>query len=126
MYEKIILAIIVAISAMIGSAISGVISPWVKHRLEQEVKESTRKREQIQKWRAMILHVAEKCEHGADPRQILQTHPDYLSLEPLLDEEAKKAVYAPSRMHIAGVFIPTALYELKINIDDIEKKWGLN
>lgn len=126
MNEKIVLAIIVAISAMVGSAISGVISPWIKHRLERKVEESTRKREQIQKWRTMILEVAEKYKSNGDLQQALQLHVDYLSLEPLLDEDTKHSVYQRNYIVSAGISLPYVLQKLKLNIAEIERKWHLH
>jgi hypothetical protein len=125
MDEKVLIALVAAGSAVVGGLLTAVVSPWIKYRLERVTNESARKREQIQRWRAMVSAIASACEDDASAAQALQMHPDYLGLEPLLSEEARRAVYRRNFVATSGQSLPYVLEQVKHGIAEVEKKWRL-
>ena len=126
MDDKILLALVATASAIVGGLLTAVISPWIKHKLEQSTRDATRKREQVQSWRAMIVQIASQCDNDSSANSALQVHPDYLSLEPLLKEETRRSVYKRNFVVTSGQSLPYALEQVKRGIAEIEKQWGLN
>ena len=106
--------------ALIFLALShNLISKWLT--IERQNTEVIRKREQISKWRKMIIEV-----HKGRPNSSLQTHPDYLSLEPLLKKEVNNKVYGENRVFMYGSDLQSPLREIKDEITRIEKEWRVN
>jgi len=97
-----------------------------KFKLELREKEVKRKREQIQKWRNMVLDVQAKVESENDVGQLLQLHPDYLSLEPLLSDDARVGVCGDNRTVTVGSAFSTPLIAIKSAISRIQKEWSLS
>ena len=126
MDEKLIIAVVAAVSAVIGGLISTVLGPIIKHRLEQSATDKNRRREQIQKWRDMVLQIDKESGGNLDVGPALQAHPDFLTLEPHLTEEAKRSVYAPARTIIVGSTLVAQLRNMTAEISRVEKEWGLH
>ena len=95
-------AIIAAISAILGGVLTSVISPWVKMKLEVRTKEKERKRALVKEWRNMLLEVQSKVEYENEVGQLIQVHPAYLSLEPFLNKETRNSVNSENRTIIVG------------------------
>lgn len=125
MDEKLIIALVAAVSAVIGGLISTVLGPVIKHRLEQSAADKNRRREQIQKWRDMVLQIDSDAGSNIDVGPALQAHPDFLTLEPHLREEARRSVYAQSMTIIVGSTLAAQLRNMTAEISRIEKNWGL-
>jgi hypothetical protein len=120
-----IVAITAAGSAIIGGLITAVLAPWVKHRIERTTLETERKRQLISEWRSMISEIANVTNDPHEAQSALQSHPAFLSLEPHLSEEARRAAYARSFTVMLGVNLPYPLHAVKMDISRIEKSWGL-
>lgn len=125
MDDKIIIAIVAASSAVLGGAITGVVAPFIKHRLEQVATEKARKRGQIAKWRQMLLEVDRAAEGSGSPGRILHLHAEYIALEPFLTEGARKVARAENRTSVVGQALCLPLETLKDEIARIEKEWKL-
>lgn len=125
MEANLITAVVAAASAVVGGVITGIISPYVKHRLERSVAESVRKREQIARWRTMLLEVDRDAAGNASPGPILHLHPDYISLEPYLTEAARRIARSENRTSVVGQALCVPLETLKNEIARIEAEWRL-
>jgi hypothetical protein len=125
MTDKLLLALIAAGSAVVGGLITSVLSPWVKHRIERSAGEIDRKRQLIAEWRNMITTIANATDKPDEARSILQSHPAFLSLEPHLSDEARRAAYAREFIVASGVKLPYPLHTIKVDISRIEKLWRL-
>lgn len=125
MNDAAITALIAGIAAVIGGGITAIFGPWVKHTIEQRSALKLQRREQVQKWRAMLLQINRECKYANEVGQRLQLHPDYLSLEPLLSDETKKYVYGENRTIVVGQSLCVPLEKVKVEIARIEKDWGL-
>ena len=117
-------------AAMAGSAIAGgfityVFGPMVKHHLEERSNENQRRREQIQKWRDMLLQIDGKAETSSDVPLLLQTHPDCITLLPHLTPEGRRAVTGENRTFIVGSALSAPLVVLRDEISRIEGEWKL-
>jgi hypothetical protein len=55
---------------------------------------------------------------------LLERHPDFYSLEPLLLQDTRANIYRPTTFY-AGSTIPSPLHGLISEIARIEKEWGL-
>ena len=121
-----IVAIVAAVSACIGGVITAVLGPIIKHRLEQSAAERERRREQIEKWRSMVVQVERQSrEPGTNLRQMLQLHPDFLSLEPHLTPGARESVHKRFFLVQMGHELPIHLRIVSDEISRIEKTWKL-
>jgi hypothetical protein len=118
-------AIVAGIAAVIGGGLTAIFGPWVKHSLEQKSTLKSQRREQIRKWRAMLLEVQRDCEYANEVGQHLQLHPDFLSLEPLLKEQVRRALYGENRTLVFGQSLAAPLQQVKLEIARIESEWGL-
>lgn len=125
MNENIITALVVAASALSGGIVTGVISPFFKHRLDQAVVKQSRKRDQIARWRKMVLEVNQVAEGDMSPNESLQIHPDYITLEPYLTDNARRTVGSENRVLVVGQVLPFPLETLKNEIARLEREWGL-
>ncbi|MEW5768780.1 MAG: hypothetical protein AB1831_00300 [Pseudomonadota bacterium] len=125
MDDKLLLAVVAAISAAVGGVITSVLAPWVKHRIERKATEIDRKRQLISDWRQMVITIANSTSEPGKACVLLQSHPAFLSLEPHLSEEARRVAYAPPYVIEVGVEIPYPLQVIKEDIMRIEKSWGL-
>ncbi len=123
--EKLIIALVAAVSAVIGGLISTVLGPVIKHRLEQAASDKNRRREQIQKWRDMVLQLDRESGGDIDVGPALQAHGDFLTLEPYLSEEARRSVYARNMTILVGSTLAAQLRNMTSEIARIEKDWGL-
>jgi predicted hydrolase (HD superfamily) len=93
--DKLVVALVAAASAIVGGVITGVVAPLVKHRLEEKSAAKQRKREQVARWRQMVLEVHHAAEGNINPNDRLQRHPEYLSIEPHLSKRGPKAALTP-------------------------------
>lgn len=125
MDDKLLVALIAAVSAIAGGLISSVLGPVIKHRLDQSVENKASKKAQIQAWRDMVHAVHREADGDMDVGPILQKHPDYLSLEPHLRAEARRAVYADNRVIVMGQVFAEPLAIVSREIARIEGSWGL-
>jgi len=125
MNDNIVTAIVASLSAIAGGAMTTIIGPFIKHRLEQASSATNRRREQIEKWRQMLLEVDRAADGDINPGPILQVHPAFMSLEPHLTAETKLAVYGENRTHVVGSSLALPLQKVKTDISRIEKEWGL-
>jgi hypothetical protein len=125
MDEKLIIALVAASSAIVGGLITSVLGPVIKHGLEQSSVKKSRQREQIQKWRNMVIQVDRETDGSIDVGAALQVHPDFLTLEPYLTEEANRAVHAPNRTAVFGSTLQAPLSNMSTEISRVEKEWGL-
>ena len=125
MEERLVTAIIACVSAIAGGVISGVVSPFVKHLIEQSAAKSARQREQIAKWREMLLGVNHRAEGNISPGPILHLHPEFITLEPHLTVESRRIARADNRTVVVGQALCVPLETLKNEIARIEKEWGL-
>ncbi len=125
MNENIITALFAAASALFGGIVSGVVAPFVKHRLDQAVAEKSRKRDQIAKWRKMVLEVNQVTEGDMCTNESLQIHPEYITLEPYLTDNARRTVQSEDIVLVVGQVLPFPLETLKNEISRIEQEWGL-
>ncbi|MBC3872542.1 hypothetical protein [Undibacterium flavidum] len=123
---------------LIGGGITGLIThffaPWFKWKLDE--KTQTRKMENelkeyrrslILKWRTMLLS-AENIQRNGDgvANTIIQLNADYLSLEPLLTPDARKAVYQRNRTIVVGSELQGSSLILKDEIARLERQWELH
>lgn len=122
---KLVLALVAAASAVVGGLITGVLGPVIKHRLEQASAKETRRREQIQRWREMILQIDRECDGNIDVGRTIQLHSEYLSLEPHLSEETRRSVYGENRTLVVGQSLAEPLENLKRDIERVENGWHL-
>ncbi len=74
MDDKIIIAIVAAVSAVLGGIVTAILGPIIRYRLEAATTETVRKREQIAKWRQMLLDVDRDARESGSPSEILQVH----------------------------------------------------
>lgn len=125
MDDKIIIAIVAAVSAVLGGLVTAILGPIIKHRLEQSTAEKSRKREQIVKWRQMLLDVDRAAEGNISPEVLLQIHPEYITLEPHLTEQARRVGRGENRTIVVGQALSLPLETLKNEIARIEHEWGL-
>ena len=125
MNENIITALVAAASALFGGIVSGVVAPFVKHRLDQAVVKQSRKRDQIARWRKMVLEVNQANELNISLDESLQLHPEYITLEPYLTNDARRTARSESRVLVVGQVLPFPLETLKEEIARIEQEWGL-
>lgn len=125
MDDKLLLVLVAAISAVVGGLITSVLAPWVKHRIELKTAEVNRKRQLISDWRQMIIEITKDAKGPDEARALLQNHPAFLSLEPHLTDEARRAAYARLFTVAAGVEVPYPLHIIKKDIIRIEESWGL-
>lgn len=125
MEDKLIIAIVAAVSAMVGGLITSILGPLVKHRLEQSTADRSRQREQIAKWRQMLLHVDRAAQGNSSPGEILQIHPEYITLEPHLTEQARRVAQGQNTTAVVGQTLCLPLETLKNEIARIEQEWGL-
>lgn len=125
MDSTVITALISGVSAVVGGVITAIGAPLVKHWLEQCASEKNRKREQIAKWRQMLLDVNLAAGGNISPGSKLHLHPEYIALEPLLTEAARKVVRAENRTIVVGQALSVPLETLKNEIARIESQWGL-
>jgi hypothetical protein len=124
--DKVFIALVGAGGVVVGAALTAVIGPWFKHRSEQSAADSERRRELIKKWRAMLIRVADECEHlNEEVGQALQSHPDFLSLEPLLSEDARRSLRQECRTIVVGQSLPPQLELVKVEIARVAKSWHL-
>ncbi|TDF60132.1 hypothetical protein [Cupriavidus sp. L7L] len=126
MDNTVITALVAAVSAVVGGVITGVVAPVVKHRLEVAVAEKSRKREQIAKWRKMVIEVDGTANGDASPGETLQLHPEYITLEPFLTDAARTVAYQENRTLVVGQALSLPLETLKDEIARIEKMWRLH
>ncbi|WP_162567879.1 hypothetical protein [Variovorax sp. SRS16] len=117
-------AIVGAVAGVVGGLVSPVFNLIQKVREERNA-ETERKRAQIASWRRMILEVDKQAVGSSDVSALLQTHADYLSLEPHLDERFRNAAYIEPRVWVVGEHLSRACQTLKKEIDRIEGEWGL-
>jgi hypothetical protein len=125
MDNTVVIAIVAAASAAAGGVITGVVAPFVKHRLEQATAEKSRKREQIVKWRQMLLDVERATQGNISPGQSLHLHPEFITLEPYLSHAARKVARAENRTVVVGQSLSLPLEAMKNEIARIEGDWGL-
>jgi hypothetical protein len=125
MGDKLLIAFVAAISAILGGLITSVIAPLVKHRLDHSREELQRKRLLLAEWRKMIADIAGKSAEPETVQELLQNHPSFLSLEAHLSDDARRAAYARSFTAAAGVHIPYPLHVIKKDIIRIERAWGV-
>lgn len=125
MDEKLVIALVAAASAIAGGLISAVLGPVIKHRLERSAVERDRRRGQIQRWRDMVLQIDRESGGNIDVGPALQAHPDFLTLEPYLTEEARRSVYAQGLTIMVGSTLAAQLRTMTAEISRIEKEWGL-
>lgn len=123
--DKILVAIISLISAVIGGTLTSIVSPLIKANLDEKQKEKDRKRAQIKEWRDMLLEVQLKAENGSEVGQLVQLHPAYLTLEPYLDDEVRKSLHRDNRIMVIETSLSKPLEDLKKEISRIELKWKL-
>jgi hypothetical protein len=124
MDDKLIIAIVAAVSAILGGIVTGVLAPFIKHRLEQAVAEKERKRLQIAKWREMVLEVDRAAAGNISPGELLHLHAAYITLEPHLTESARRIARAENRTFVVGQALCLPLETLKSEVARIEKEWG--
>jgi hypothetical protein len=110
MDDKLLLALVAACSAIVGGLITSILAPWVKHRIEVGTAEVGRKRQLISDWRQMIVEITRDASGPDDARVLLQNHPAFLSLEPHLNEQARRAAYARLFTVAAGVEVPYPIH----------------
>jgi len=85
-----------------------------------------RKREQIEKWRNMLLDVLAQSEDGdRSIQEILQRNRDYLDLEPHLSPESRTAAYGETTGIVVGSVMPIPLVTLGREIARLEKEWNV-
>lgn len=125
MDDKLLLAAVAAGSAVFGGFITAVLGPVIRHRLEQSTAKKAHQRVQIQKWREMVLQVDRKCDGDINVGPTLQVHPEFLSLEPYLNEETRRSVNGQNHTIVVGQSLAKPLQDLKREIARIEKEWGL-
>jgi hypothetical protein len=73
----------------------------------------------------MVIAIANETRSQSEVRRLLQSHPAFLSLEPLLTEDTRRAAYAREFTVTPGVEVPYPLHVIKMDIARIEKSWGL-
>ncbi len=135
MNDLVVIALVGAGGALIGSIITSLMAPWVKFAIQKRMRELEEAREQTQRcrelittWRAMVNEIARQAqpsESSGSIKHSIQLHVDYLSLEPHLSKEGRRWAYAPVRLITIGVEIPEPLYHLQQEIARIEREWGL-
>ena len=125
MNDTAVTALIAAISAIVGGFISAVIGPVIKHRLEQSSAKTASRREQIRRWREMVVAIDRVADGDQDVGPLIHIHPEYLSLEPHLTEAARLEVHSESRTIVVGQTLAEPLECLKNEISRIEQKWKL-
>ncbi len=125
MDDKYLVAIIAAMSAIVGGLITSVLGPVIKHHLDQSVEGKARKRSLVQTWRNIIIDVHREADGDMDVGPLLQKHTDYLSLEPHLSAQARQAVHADNLVLVVGQVFAEPLAIITREIGHIEGVWGL-
>jgi hypothetical protein len=134
--ENVIVALIGFASGAVVGAIGGIIAPLVNWRIENKRHTRSYREALIHKWRQMVYDVTlklDEIERGEATRPanvrspeafLLERHPDFPSLMPLLPDSAQYEIFGSMTVH-AGRTIPHALIYLTDEISKIEEKWGL-
>lgn len=129
--------ILTILLGLLGGGISGLathfFAPWFKWKLDEKTQTKKmeadlkeRRRELILTWRKMLISAEyEAQKEETSVQKIIQLDPNYLSLEPLLGPEEKKAVYRENRIIVLGSELQGASLVLKEEIARLEKEWGL-
>ena len=125
MDEKIITALVAAVSAVLGGVVTATLGPVIVHRLGQSAGDKSRKREQVAKWRRMLPDVNRDAAGNVRPGEVLQVHPEYMTLEPFLTDQARRVVGGENRTIVVGPALSLPLETLKDEIARIEHQWGL-
>jgi len=123
--EKLIIALVAAGSAILGGIISAALGPIIKHWLEQSSSRNDRHRAQIEKWRSMVLQIDQESGGEINVGPALQAHPDFLTLEPYLSDEARRSVYEQKLVVMVGSTLAAQLRTMTAEISRIEQDWKL-
>jgi hypothetical protein len=122
--------------AVIGGAVGSLLGPLVNWKIEQKRQTRSYREGLIKKWRQMIHDVTLKLaeiERGEVPRPahvrspvafLLEQHPDFTSLKPLLPQSALYEIFGAMTVHV-GRTLPHTLIYLIDEIGKIEEKSGL-
>jgi hypothetical protein len=123
--ERIVIALVAAVSAVVGGLISTVLGPVIRHHLAQSAADQDRRRNQIQAWRDMILYIDRHFPNELDVGSEVQAHADFLTLEPYLSDEVRQSIYRQNTTLVVGSTLAKQLRDLAAEISRVEKKWGL-
>jgi len=125
MDDKAFLALIAAGPAIGGGLLTTVLGPVIKHYLEQASVNKAHKREQIQRWRALVIELHRESGGDLGVGSMIEKHPDFLSLEPHLTEQARHAIYSKNIVIVDDQTLANPLEVIKNEISRIEGSWGL-
>jgi hypothetical protein len=89
------------------------------------IHETDRRRRLVAEWRNMIVAIAQQTDKPDEARRLLQLHPSFLSLEPLLADDARKAACGRTYTVMSGLVMPYPLHVIKMDIARIEREWRL-
>lgn len=125
MSDNVSIALVAAVSAIVGGLITSVLSPYIKDRLFTRASETNRKRELIADWRKMLLEVEATAESSDKTiGHLLQLHPKFSALEPHLTEEGRSIVYRRNFTASSSALSHPTLVLME-EIARIEKLWEL-
>jgi hypothetical protein len=83
------------------------------------------RREQIAKWRAMVVEVARRIDETHESVAVLlDRHPDFASLKPHLSPKTRSEIYDP-RTWMAFSTLGAALSYLRDDIEALERRWNV-
>src|SRR5882724_7711755 len=121
-------------SSVLSSVVTAIVAPSINWGIEKKKLTRTYRESQIRKWREMISQIISQLDNVEQrtPGNIevptpllLERHPDFYSLKPLLSQTANAEIYRTRTVNL-GSTIPSALYGLIDEIARIEKEWGLS
>lgn len=135
------IALIAAVSAIAGGAITAVVSPHIAWGIEKKKQRLELRRKLVADWRRMINWVVFQYEHQPEGRdaslvEVLEGHEDYYSLKPHLSDSVLHTINS-LRDEIGKVRIvqsgqtkrinpPSTLVSILVEeIARIEKEWKL-
>jgi hypothetical protein len=118
------IALVAAVSAVVGGLIPGIVAPHVAWGIEKRKQKLVYRRELISKWRAMLQEIAQEKGDNASTRLRLERHRDFYSFLPHL----RSGDAALINEHIVNKFSPEIsplITHLVDEVERIEREWDL-
>ena len=131
MPDALLTAIIGGIAGVVGGAISPVITLIQSVRQDSRV-ERERRRALLKKWRTMLLEVPLMAQDPTTKEinsehllAIIEIHPDFQDLRPLLPKGTEGRAWSKVRtMKATGGLLPPIEVYME-GVADVERRWGL-
>ena len=131
MSDNLLIALVAAGSAVIGSVLTTLFAPRAKWQIEQqrqaiadEKADKDRKRDLVRSWRETIALVSCREPTHWQALAFLTWQAPYQSLEPLLGPETRRVI-AEDDDSVDEYELPIVLACIRDDIARIEREWGL-